>query len=157
MPGLAGRRARHSIPLRAALQEIGLSLGGRPGERLGERLGMTASRATLLRLVRATPLTTPEPPRVLGVDDWAWRRNHRYGSIICILERRRVVVRRRLIPLTQVRLYVVGAVREAGGRFLRGLSRLMISDRALAIDVRPRDRALRSLTTLHLGKPESTG
>ena len=52
---------------------------------------MTASRATLLRLVRATPLTTLEPPRVLGVDDWAWRRGQRYGSILVDLERRRPV------------------------------------------------------------------
>jgi transposase len=32
---------------------------------------------------------------VVGIDDWAWRRNQRYGSIICNLERRRVV---RLLP-----------------------------------------------------------
>ena len=31
------------------------------------------------------------PLRVVGIDDWAWRRNHRYASIICNLERRRIV------------------------------------------------------------------
>ena len=29
--------------------------------------------------------------RVIGIDDWAWKRGQRYGSIICDLERRRVV------------------------------------------------------------------
>ena len=32
-----------------------------------------------------------DPLRVIGIDDWAWRRNHRYASIICNLERRRIV------------------------------------------------------------------
>ena len=30
-------------------------------------------------------------PRVLGVDDWAWRRGQRYGTIVVDLERNRVV------------------------------------------------------------------
>ncbi len=28
---------------------------------------------------------------VVGIDDWGMRRNHRYGTIVCDLERRRVV------------------------------------------------------------------
>ena len=28
---------------------------------------------------------------VIGIDDWAFRRHHRYGTIVCDLERRRVV------------------------------------------------------------------
>jgi hypothetical protein len=30
-------------------------------------------------------------PRVIGIDDWAWRKGHRYGTIICDLERHRVI------------------------------------------------------------------
>lgn len=31
------------------------------------------------------------PVRVIGIDDWAWKRGQRYGSIICDLERRCIV------------------------------------------------------------------
>jgi hypothetical protein len=32
-----------------------------------------------------------DPLLVVGIDDWAFRRNHRYGTIVCDLERRRIV------------------------------------------------------------------
>jgi transposase len=28
---------------------------------------------------------------VIGIDDWAWRKGHRYGTIVCDLERRRII------------------------------------------------------------------
>ena len=31
------------------------------------------------------------PPLAIGIDDWAWKRNHRYGTLICDLERRRTI------------------------------------------------------------------
>ncbi len=49
------------------------------------------SKDTLLRVVRRRSRSPSDPLRVIGIDDWAWRRNHRYASIICNLERRRVV------------------------------------------------------------------
>jgi transposase len=30
-------------------------------------------------------------PRVLGIDDWAWKKGHRYGTILCDLEKRKVI------------------------------------------------------------------
>jgi hypothetical protein len=42
-------------------------------------------------LVRRLPLPEPEPPRVVGVDDWALRKGRTYGSIVVDLERRRVL------------------------------------------------------------------
>ncbi len=50
---------------------------------------MTCNPDTLLRLLRRLPNVPFEPPRVVSVDDWAWRRGSRYGTIICDLERHR--------------------------------------------------------------------
>ena len=30
-------------------------------------------------------------PRVVGIDDWAWRRGHTYGTLVVDLERRRPI------------------------------------------------------------------
>ncbi len=48
---------------------------------------MPTSDDTLLRLVRATPLPVTLAPQVVGVDDWAWKKGRRYGTILCDLER----------------------------------------------------------------------
>ncbi|WP_211103407.1 ISL3 family transposase, partial [Nitrospirillum viridazoti] len=44
-----------------------------------------------LRVVRRQGSPKFVPPTVIGVDDWAWRRNQRYGTLICDLERRRTI------------------------------------------------------------------
>ena len=49
------------------------------------------SNDTLLRLVRRRGSPRFAPPTVIGIDDWAWRRNQRYGTIICDLERRKTI------------------------------------------------------------------
>jgi transposase len=88
---IARPKARRTLRLREIQQQIGLALGGEPGSRLAGQLAMPVSGDTLLRLIRSwTPALAP-PPRIIGVDDWAWRRGHRYGTIICDLERRRVI------------------------------------------------------------------
>ena len=89
IPDLAVRYARRTTRLKEVLERIGLSLGGEPASRLTTILGMTCSPDTLLRLLRRLPNDPIEPPRVVSVDDWAWRRGSRYGTIICDLERHR--------------------------------------------------------------------
>ncbi|UPJ26428.1 transposase [Bradyrhizobium sp. CW1] len=49
------------------------------------------SNDTLLRVVRRRRCLPFAAPSVIGIDDSAWRRNQRYGTIICDLERRRPI------------------------------------------------------------------
>ena len=58
---------------------------------MAARIGMPVGATTLLRRIREADLDRPLPPRVLGVDDWAWRKGSHYGTILCDLERGRRV------------------------------------------------------------------
>lgn len=86
---LAERSARRTTRLKETLEHLGLAVGGELGARLSVILGMDCSPDTLLRLLRHLPDRPIEPPRVVSLDDWAWRRGSRYGTIICDLERHR--------------------------------------------------------------------
>jgi transposase len=91
LPELVAVYARKTHRLVAALQAIGMALGGQAGARLTQRLGLPTSRDTLLRLVRRLPPPVTPTLRAIGVDDWAHRKRQRYGTIVVDLERRQPV------------------------------------------------------------------
>lgn len=93
LPNTVLRYARRTRRSSEALDWITLALGGAAGSRLAHRMGLLAHGSTLLRQLRRRSRTAAisQAPRVLGIDDWAWRKGHRYGTILCDLESRRVV------------------------------------------------------------------
>ena len=78
--GLLARHAQRTRRLVCAQAAVGVALGGEAAARLLDQLGMPTSATTVLRMVRALPMATPEVPRVPGVDDWAMKRSTTYGD-----------------------------------------------------------------------------
>lgn len=92
LPNTVRRYGRRTRRLSTALEQITMALGGSAGSRLAEQLGILASGSTLLRELRKkASVIVSVSPRVVGIEDWAWRKGQRYGTIVCDLERGKVI------------------------------------------------------------------
>lgn len=78
--------ARRTMRLASRLTAVGLALGGAAGVSLSQRLGLNTSRNTLLNLVRRIPLPSSDSLKIIGVDDFCFRKGKTYGTIVVNLE-----------------------------------------------------------------------
>jgi transposase len=91
LPEVVAPSARRTLRLTAWLSAISLALGGAAGSRLLRVFGVMQSRSTLLRQVSALSLDAPLVGPAIGIDEFAFRRGRRFGTIIVELATRRVV------------------------------------------------------------------
>src|SRR5437588_6016897 len=91
LPGLVETYARMTGRLIALVQALGLVAGGQMGTRQADRTGIASTPSTLLRHLMRLPAPTLRAVRVLGVDDFAWRKRFTYGTILVDLERRKII------------------------------------------------------------------
>jgi transposase len=89
--GLVESYGRLTSRLLALVQALGLGAGGQMGTRLADRTAIATTPSSLLRYLMQLP-TLPTPAvRVLGVDDFAWKKRFTYGTILVDLERRKII------------------------------------------------------------------
>ena len=68
------------------VQVIGLATGGRLGVRVTDRLGIQTTRQTILRRIMALPTEPAKKIPQIGIDDFSFRRGHKFGTIVVDLQ-----------------------------------------------------------------------
>jgi transposase len=91
LDGFAARHARTTESLARTHRAIAAALGGEAGARLAAKTAVPTSPDTLLRRVKHVEVPAPKPLRFVGIDDWAWCKGQRYGTIVVDLETSTVV------------------------------------------------------------------
>ena len=91
LPRLVQSYARITNRLREALIALGLAASAEVCARLAPQLGMQVSASTQLRSLRTVSCASPTSVRILGIDDWSWKKGQIYGTLLVDLERRKPI------------------------------------------------------------------
>lgn len=91
LPQVTPPHGRFSFGLHQFLSQLGREQGGASAARSAALSGMQVTARSILRFLHALPLPPIVDPRIIGIDDWAWKRRERYGAIVVDLERNRPI------------------------------------------------------------------
>jgi transposase len=91
LPDFVEPWARTTIRFCQQITSVGLSTCGKGGAKLAARLGIQTSGQTILRRILALPEVSTGSVLFLGIDDFAFRRGYRFGTILVNLETHKVV------------------------------------------------------------------
>ncbi len=90
-PGLVRQYARMTDRLVEALQAVGVTTNGADAARILSALGMPTTAKTIIRYVLRLPLPDEGSVQEVGIDEWAWKKGHQYGTILVNLAERQIV------------------------------------------------------------------
>ncbi len=86
LPELTSVYARRTTRCKGTLTELGFASGGKAAATQSCQLGLQSSRMTILRILRQRPEDAVPTPKMLGVDEFAWRRGKKYGTLLVNVE-----------------------------------------------------------------------
>ncbi len=86
IPQVTSPHGRFTFALRQFLGQLGQEQGGASAARSATLQGLQVTARAILRFMHSLPLPAVAPPRIIGLDDWAWKRDRRYGALIVDLE-----------------------------------------------------------------------